>query len=220
MRTRRIARVPPLLAFWAISGLALLVSHNAVYLVQTGPGAPLAAALRDAGHGYWGIAGAALGLIGIVAVVGALARLWSLRRRARDLRAQSTSGSRGFGRRWLGAWSRLLAVVAVGFLVQENVEHFIGHGHAPGLGALAGHEYPLALPVIGLITTVAALVLAGIRQVEHVLLVSIAVALERFSTRPPRAIPRPPLRLSFTATSPMAGAWAGRAPPRGFVSAT
>jgi hypothetical protein len=203
-----------------MAGLALLISHNAVYIVQTGPGQPLATALRGAGHAYWGVAGAVLGLIGLLAVVGALARLWSLRRRASDLRATLMPPSCGFGRRWLGAWARLLIVVALGFLVQENVEHFIGHNHAPGLGALAGPEYPLALPVIGLITAVLALVLAAIRQVEHVLLVSIAAALERFSTRPPRAIRRPPLRLAVAHTSPMAGTWAGRAPPRWPVSAT
>ena len=55
------------------------------------------------------------------------------------------------GRRFAAIWLRLLAVVAIGFVIQENVEHVIAHGHAPGLGALLGPEYPLALPVIGLV---------------------------------------------------------------------
>lgn len=207
-------------AFWAVAGLALLISHNAVYLVQTGPGQSLAAALRDAGHGYWEIAGAALGLIGLGAVGAALADLWGLRRRASELRAKAASRSQGFGARLVATWARLVGAVAIGFLLQENVEHFIGHNHAPGLGALIGPEYPLALPLIGLVTGAAALVLAAIRQAEQVLLISLAVALRRLSTRPPRAILRPPLRLAVPATSPMAGARAGRAPPRGLVSAT
>ena len=76
------------------------------------------------------------------------------------------------------------------------------------------------VPIIGLITAFAALVLAAIGQVEHVLLASIAVALRRFTTRPPRAILRPPPRVAIPAASPMAGARAGRAPPRWLVSAT
>jgi hypothetical protein len=208
------------MAFWAIAGIALLLSHNAVYLVQVGPGEPLATALRQAGHGYWGAASLAIALVGLTSFAFALLRLRTLRRQARDLSAHATSDARGFGRRWLGAWARLLATVAVGFLVQENVEHFIGHGHAPGLGALAGPEYPLALPVIALVTAAAALLLAGFRQVEHALLDSIADALRRFVVRAPRAILRPPIRIAVTATSPMAGAPAGRAPPRQLVSAT
>ena len=67
---------------------------------------------------------------------------------------------RPFARRFAVAWLRLAAVVAVGFVIQENVEHSIIHGHAPGVGALLGPEYPLALPVIGLIGAIAASVAA------------------------------------------------------------
>jgi hypothetical protein len=219
MRTpRRFATRRPL-AFWAIAGLALLLSHNAVYLVQVGPGAPFVAALRDAGHGYWGAASAALAVVGFVAIAIALVRLWILRRRALDIGARAIRAEGGFGGRWLAAWVRLLAVVAVGFLVQENVEHFIGHNHAPGLGALVGPEYPLALPILAVISAAGALALAALHQAEHILLESIAVALRRATTRPPRAILRPPLRIAVPAAAPMAGASAGRAPPPPLVSA-
>ena len=33
-----LARIPRAIAFWALAGLALLVSHDAVFLVQLGPG--------------------------------------------------------------------------------------------------------------------------------------------------------------------------------------
>jgi hypothetical protein len=105
-------------------------------------------------------------------------------------------------------------VVATGFLVQENVEHLIGHGHAPGLGVLMGPEYPLALPVIGLITAIAALVTAALGQVTGSLLAAIADAVRRSLGRAPRRIMRPPLRLRSIAGSPLARAAAGRAPPR------
>ena len=208
------------LAFWTLAGLALLIGHNAVYLVQLGPGQALAAALRGAGHGYWEPASAVLGILGLGAGALAMARLWGLRRRARGLGAPPAPGPRGFGRRWLVAWATLLAVVAVGFLVQENVEHFISHNHAPGLGALLGPEYPLALPVLTVITAVGGLALALLRHVEHGLLAAIAVALRLPATRAPRTVLRPPLRLAFPTTSPMAGSPAGRAPPRTLVSAS
>jgi hypothetical protein len=215
-----IARIPRRLAFWAAAATALLVSHDAVFLIQLGPGEALVRALREAGHAYWGAASLGIALLAIAGGIVAGARVSSLRRRARALGADPIKRPGGLGRRWIGAWAPLLATVAIGFLVQENVEHFIGHNHAPGLGALMGPEYPLALPIIGLITAFAALMLAAIRHVEHVLFASIAVALRRFTTRPPRAMLRPPLRVAVPAASPMAGARAGRAPPRWLVSAT
>jgi hypothetical protein len=220
MRTPRLVVPRGPLAFWATAGIALLLSHNAVYLFQVGPGEPLVAALREAAHGYWSAASAGLALIGLTAVAVVLIELRKLRRQARELRAHASRAAQGFGRRWLRAWARLLAVVALGFLVQENVEHFIGHGHAPGLGALVGPEYPLAIPVIALITGVAAAALAALRQAEHALLDSIAFALRRIVARAPRAVLRPSLRLAPPTTSPMAGTSAGRAPPPQLVSAT
>jgi hypothetical protein len=111
-------------------------------------------------------------------------------------------------------------VVAIGFGLQENVEHLISHGHAPGLGALIGPELPLALPVIAFITGLAALVAAALGQAEHALLAVIADALRRCTARAPRSTPRPPLRQAAVLLAPLARAWAGRAPPRTLVSAS
>lgn len=207
-------------AFWALAGVALLASHDAIYLIQVGPGQELASALRQAGHGYWTAASIALAMLGMVAGIVAVLRLRRLRRVARDLGAAPATGVRQFGTRWLGAWARLLAVVAIGFTVQENIEHLIRHGHAMGLGALLGPEFPLALPVVALITAIAGLGVAGLGHAEQALLVSIAAALRRSLGRAPRAIPRPPFRLAVAPASPMGSAWAGRAPPRVLVSAS
>jgi hypothetical protein len=49
-------------------------------------------------------------------------------------------------------WPRLLLVVACAFLLQENAEHLAaGHG-LPGLWALSAPGYPLAIPVLVVVT--------------------------------------------------------------------
>lgn len=215
-----IARARGRFAFWALAGVALLASHDAIYLIQVGPGQELAGALRQAGHGYWTAASVTLALLGIVAATAGILRIRRLRRAARDLGATPATGARPFGTRSLGAWASLLAIVAIGFTVQENVEHLISHGHVMGLGALLGPEFPLALPVIACITAVAGLGAALLGHAEQALLVAIAAALHGVLGRAPRATHRPPIRTTDASASPMAHAWAGRAPPRVLVSAT
>src|SRR5688572_30297750 len=80
-------RIPPRLAFWALAGVALFLSHDAIFLVQIGPGEGLARALREASHGYWESASLILALIGLGAAFGAWLRLSRLRRRAAHLGA-------------------------------------------------------------------------------------------------------------------------------------
>jgi hypothetical protein len=215
-----LAQVPPCLAFWALAGIALLLSHDAIFLAQIGPGQSLTRALREAGHDYWGIASLLLAIIGLAALVATFVRLRGLRRTADAVGASPIVDRPPYLARWLGSWVRLLAVVAIGFMAQENIEHLIGHSHAPGFGALIGAEYPLALPVIGLITGLAALAAAAVSQTERALRAVIADAMRRSFRRAPREIPRPPLHLGAILISPLARASAGRAPPQTFVSAT
>ena len=218
--TRRTSSTRGPVAFWAAAGVALLASHDAIFLAQMGPGQALVSALRGAGHDYWGLASLLLAVIGGAAFTATLIRLHALRRTARALDAPPASSTRRpYATRWLATWARLLAVVAIGFVLQENVEHLIQHGHAPGLGALVGPEYPLALPVIGLITALGALVAAALTATEQALLRVIAEALRTPALRAPRSLERPPLRLAARRGSPLARAAAGRAPPRAFVSA-
>jgi len=209
-----LARIPTWLAFWALAGVALFLSHDAIFLVQIGPGESLTRALREAGHDYWGAASLALAFIGLAIAIGAWIRLRELRRRATELGATHRRGERSHP---LATWLRLFAVVSVGFLVQENVEHALTHAHAPGLGALLGSEYPLALPVIALITGLAALLATAAGGVERELLDVIAAALRHRFGHALRQLPRPPLRVSVARISPLAQAIAGRAPPRSFA---
>lgn len=206
-----LTRVPRKLAFWALAAVGLLVSHDLVYLVQTGPGESLARALRHAGHEYWGVASLALVLVGLAVAAGAWIRLRGLRRRAAALGARAhVAGRTGF----LGTWLRLFLLIAAGFLVQENLEHAMSHGHVPGIGALVGTEYPLALPLIVLISGLSAFVAASVGGIERELVAVIAAALRLALRHRPLSMPRPPLRLAVARISPLARSGADRAPPR------
>lgn len=208
-----LARNRGRIAFLALAGAALLVSHDAIFLVQVGPGEALTRALRQAGHGHWAVASVALLLIGLAAALWIGIRMRRLRRRAERLGAGPIGvARRAYFARALAGWARLFALVVVGFAIQENLEHIASHQHVPGLGALIGPQYPLALPVIGLITLLAALVAAAVVSVEHGLVATIAAALRRLGRAPRRAV-RAPQRLAGPAASPLARSHASRAPP-------
>ncbi len=205
-------------AFWTLAAVALLVSHDAVFLVQLGPGESLARALRDAGHDYWGVATVALVAAGLVAAVATARHLLGLRRRASVLDARLRPiPTRAYLVRATAMAGRLFGVVAVGFVLQENAEHVIGHGHAPGLGALLGPEYPLALPVIAAISLVAGLLGAVVVARARQLLAGILAALAR-RPRAPRTGPRARANSSAAARTPLASRIAGRAPPLAAVT--
>jgi hypothetical protein len=199
------------LAFWALAGLALFVAHDAVFLAQIGPGKALVAELRTAGHGYWTSASLLLIALSVVAGLWTGRRMRLLRRRASSLGA-APSSDRSFARRFASAWGRLAAIVAVAFAVQENVEHLIVHGHAPFAGVLVGPEYPLALPVIALVTAITAGLVALVARTQEELVAAIEAAL-LWRTRAPRLWARPPQRLPSNAGSVLARRGAGRAPP-------
>ncbi len=206
------------IALWALAGLALLVSHDAVYLAQVGPGESLTALLRTAGHGYWGIASTVLVGLALAAATAATVRIVWLRRRAAALGARPARSLRPW-RRFARNWAMLAVLVAVAFAVQENLEHLTAHGHAPGTGALLGPEYPLALPVIALVTGLAAAIAALVAR-HHEALVAAIQAVLRSVARPVRVPLRPSVRIVAPAASVMARPGAGRAPPSVLAPAT
>lgn len=173
-------------SFWLAAGVALLVAHDAVFAAQMGPGLTLTRALRDAGHAYWGLASTLLLVGGATAGALWLARIAVLRHSAAKTPADHHASAR-WARRASAHWIRLFILVALAFLVQENAEHFLGHGHLIGVGALTGPEYPLALPVLALVTGLGAAVTALVREHEAELLRRIAATRAR-ARRPLRRI--------------------------------
>ena len=203
-------RLRAAISFWALAGIALLVSHDAVFAIQAGPGKALTDALRAGGHGYWGMASALIGAIGLIVGVFAVARLRRLRRRAQRLGVAPRASRRA--ERVLRTWGSLFLLVAAGFLFQENLEHLAAHGHLIGTGALASPEYPLALPVIAAVTLVAGIVVGLLRSTESALVEAISSALAAF-----RGPGSPPARVTVNASvaraSVLARLGACRAPP-------
>lgn len=207
-------RLPPRLAFWALAAATLLISHDLVWLVQSGPGESLATALRSAQHGYWTWVSIAI-LIGVcaAAIVTVLRTLGLLRLAHRLDAPVARARARSFLARAAVAWLRLLAVVGIGFAIQENVEHYLAHGHVLGLGAVTGPEYPLAIPVLAAATVLAALVGATVRSIEREILAGIAGALRSRQARAPRRLRPIDVPVPLRRRPAMAGTDAGRAPP-------
>jgi hypothetical protein len=199
------------LAFWATAGVVLLICHDAVFLAQLGPGRGVVQALRSAGHEYWSAASLLLLLAGLVAAGATIRRILALRRRAHALHA--TPAPTAILPRALRSGTALFAVVAIGFVLQENAEHFIAHGHLIGLGAVVGPEYPLALPVIGAMTAGGGLVVALFGGAVERLAVAIAAALATLRPRPQRRLA--PVAVVFVLPSApiLARSGASRAPP-------
>jgi hypothetical protein len=182
-RSRATAMARIRLAVLAVVGL--FVGHTAVYLAQYGPGRSFAVAMTSGNHdGYW------LAFI-VVATTGATVlalrtavRLWCLRSAARqvhevDPRRPDALPAPSY-RRVVGQLARILVpVLILGYAVQENLEHIVGHGHVLGLGALVGPENPLALPVLSVVAVALAAVGAIVRW-------RIAVLSRRLTPRPAR----------------------------------
>jgi hypothetical protein len=206
-----VTRAPRgVIGFWALAGVALLVSHDAVFAVQAGPGRALTDALRDGGHGYWGVASALIAAAGLIVGLLAAARLSRLRRRAHEVGAVPITTSRTTS--VLRAWAWLFLIASAGFLVQENLEHLAMHGHLIGAGALVGPEYPLALPVIASITLAAGIIGGLIGDRESALLEAITTALAGIRHRPVHAVRRTE-EVAVAGPSVLARRGAGRAPP-------
>jgi hypothetical protein len=220
--TTRTARLLDGVRLLLLALVSVGVAHDAVFAAEHGIGAGFAAAMSAGGHdGYWPAFSVAVVLA--VTLLSGWAAIQIVRVAARSTSARprthpATPTPPGYGHDLRRLWLPLLGLTAAAFTVQENIEHLVGHGHLLGLGALAGPEYPLALPVIALVTLLVAAAGALVRW-------RIAVLEARLGGRLHRPRPR-----GLAADRPAAG-WAdiaalrlharflvrpaaGRAPPR------
>ena len=204
------------IAFWIVAAVTLVVAHDLVFAVQLGPGRGLTEALRSGGHGYLPLGTTLIAAAGILLCAAWLLRLRGLAFRAAAAPGQVSPRANYPIRRWLALFTRLFAVVALAFLVMENVEHFVSHGHLPLLGALLGPEYPLAIPVLVAASVVGALLAGLVREREAALLARIArhAAPRRRSTAVAQRRPQT-ARVGWTSAYP-ARPGLGRAPPAAF----
>jgi hypothetical protein len=112
------------------------------------------AALHATEHGTpWLVIVALVGGLCFAIAAIALRRVAALRTQLRILSARLPAWERPDPRRVARIAARLFALALVGFLLQENAEHLIGHGHLPVLAPLFEGHYVVALPIFAAIST-------------------------------------------------------------------
>jgi hypothetical protein len=182
------------LGFLAVTLVALVVSHNLVFLIAYGAGYD--EALAHSGHaGAWGTA-VAVTLAAAIALFGLGSwRLYRLGVVARALSAGEGGfrpGRAGFVRQLVGLWLGVAAVTTVLFVVQENLERRQIGEALPGLSVLGSAAYPHAAFVITAVALAISFVVALFRWRRDVLVARIrSAATPRFgspSTSQPRHI--------------------------------
>lgn len=172
--SQRSARVLGAIRFLLLAVGCLAVAHDAVFAAEYGLGGGFVRAMSEGGHdGYWPVftvvATSALTLLGLWSAVriGRLVVSSGPSRpsvgSAEAVRSHAHRSAPAYRTELRRLWLALFALTTTAFAVQENVEHLAGHHHLIGLGALVGPEYPLALPVIGLVTFAAAAIGAAVR---------------------------------------------------------
>jgi hypothetical protein len=214
LRRRLLAALPPALRGAALMPAAALLVHQARYELAFGADAPRA--LAEQGHAYLAsltpwivlLAGLALG-----ASLGALVQRWA----RGGMRAGTEGGEpRMVGMRvWLLASAGLFAI----FAGQELLEGWLAGGHAAGVAAVLGGGGWWALPVALVAGGLLTLVLRAGAAVEEALtaLAPLRLRLRTAAREARRLAPAVP---ALPALTPLAGAAAGRAPPRRGVATT
>jgi hypothetical protein len=230
---RRRARALPWVRLAALVPVSMLVGHELVFALQYGVGNGLQAAMAAGGHdNYWTAFTVVISALSAGLLAREVARAARLRSRLRELRghgqlAPAAAPAAGSADSSVAAWRAefrriwppLFALTAVGFTVQENLEHMAA-GQAPhGLGSLIAGEHPLALPILALVSAAIAGLGALVRWRIRSLEARVAEAIRAASTRHrhPRSLAPAPEWPPIGALR--AHAWflvrllAGRAPP-------
>jgi hypothetical protein len=132
--------------------VALLSAHTAIYAAEFGIGDRFVQSMASGGHDGWWIPASVLVLgIGVLLLVQTLGGLAHLEIRARGVGRRDVAGRARFVPEIRSIWGRLLPLVAILFLAQENIEAVVAHGRLVGLDPLVA-DSAIALPILALIT--------------------------------------------------------------------
>ena len=135
--------------------VSLLAGHELVYGLRYGLGAALAREMTARGHdGYWPLfvllAAAALSLLLVAAAVrqrrlhaalGSTPIRWAA--------ARNVAAAPSFSSEWRTLLGRLLPILLLLFLLQENIEELAATGRLAGLEPFMAADALLTLPVLG-----------------------------------------------------------------------
>ncbi len=225
---RRTARALPWLRLLALLPLSLFLGHGAIFSIQYGFGDNLRTAMSAGGHdSYW--LAFSIVITALTALYGAREGLRAIGLQRRLSRAEhgplpagvtcdpETGGS--WRREFRSIWPLLFLVTAIGFVVQENLEH-LALGQTPhGIGSLIGTEHPFAVPVLALVSAAVAALGALVRWRVRILEARVERAIRDAASRRPRTHAFAPAREWPHIGSLRGLAWllvrlqAGRAPP-------
>jgi hypothetical protein len=145
------------LLYLALLVVALAVTHEAVFIVRGHDATGIFP--TDPAHAYW----PAFLVMALVAFAGlAWWARWRLTSGVRSAAANPTTADRpadGTFDQWQRYFARLAPTFAAAFLLLENAEHLMSHGHIEGVGVYTAPGAELALPV--LLSVVGAISLLG-----------------------------------------------------------
>ena len=211
----RQARVLRTLRFVGLTLVALFLAHDALFAVGHGLGRPMDAAMAASGHdGWWTPYALAVTAIATLLAAGAARRVRGLRSRLDAVGSfERTRDRTTYVRELRAVAQRLVPLVFVLLVVQENVEHLATFGDVPGLEPIGS---PFAVLAILFATLAVAAVGALVRWRIRVLEARLAAA--RAPRWPRLAISRLPGHASLVAAG-LTHRWLlvrddpGRAPP-------
>jgi hypothetical protein len=155
-----VVRTDPGRARWAgrlrlavLALVGLLSAHTAIYAAEFGVGDRFAQAMANGGHDGWWLPASVVilgvGLVLLIQTLGGLAHL-EVRWRASGRRT-GEAGRAHPAPEIRSVWGPLLPLVTTLFVVQENVEYLVAHGHLLGLDPLIV-DSGIALPMLALIS--------------------------------------------------------------------
>jgi hypothetical protein len=153
--------------------IAVALGHQAVYQLRFGHGAGLDGAL--AGHGHSTTVpllalAAALSAASFIAIV-----VWRARRLGRLLRHETSGSEDGTVRGldflgiWMGTATRVAAAAVGAYVLLENAEHLLTHGHVEGLAVLGSGDPSPGLLTLCVVAALVSLVSLIVRWREVVL---------------------------------------------------
>jgi len=187
-------------AYVGVALVAHVLAHNLVFLAEYGN--DVDAALARTGHGpAWDTAVAIILAIGCGLL---LAAAWRLRqlgvlaratapdgriRRRRELRVRGLDRRRFLGH-LAGIWWRLVVVMTLLFVAQENAERLMTGEGLPGLDVITAGGQLISIPIVVLVALVVATVVALFRWRRDVLAARIR-GLASLRRRPAAALRTP-----------------------------
>lgn len=196
----------------ALIVVSLAVAHEAVYAARVGE---VLSVIGDEEHRYWH----AFLIVAVVALVVLAVGWW--RRISTTARRAAAAGpsdnqSSGFAGEMKAILVRLAPAVGSAFLVLENVEHLVAHGHIEGMGVYMAPGSELTLPIVLAVVATIASIGALVRWREVCLIARLRTIRARRLRIAPASPPTPGwditaalVRLSLL----LSGDDWGRAPP-------